>query len=127
MLDVVRDYPWPAEKDVVLRAGVCVTIFVLAWFVLLAPLLHSLSMLVLWVVPVKPELRSTLAKIESLLWSWHAADIMGASLALLAILGTHYLEVLGTAVELDSTLQQICQPLREVLGTRCMMVEISHA
>lgn len=121
---IVTCFPWPADGVEVLCFGVGLLVVLLSWFCLLAPLLHYLCMLSIWVLPVSGKARHVLTDCEYVLWSWQALDVFAAAAVLLVLLGDPIFVALSKMINDHTTPGIMCKPLLEQGGIWCTNIKV---
>jgi hypothetical protein len=126
VFNLVANFPWPPENELILQFGVCALVLLLTWFVLVAPLLHCFCMLVAWAAPMSILSRQRFLSLEKTMYNWQGLDIFVLVLIFMVVLGTRMFVVLGAIIHKHSAWQFMCLPLQDSTGVRCIDIHIGY-
>jgi len=119
-------FPWPTQASgvLILQVGYFFIVAMLAWLLMIAPVLLTICCAVLWAVPLTPSAQKRVMRLSEFMFNWQCLDVYAACVIVMSLLGTVLSRVLDTIVSNDSALDGTCTGLNNGLGVQCITVKI---
>jgi hypothetical protein len=98
-----------------------------AWFVIVAPVLHGVCLIVYWAMPLTPKAQYRCTKLSHFLHSWSALDVFCISLGFAILGGEKFgIESFISSVVTDGTIAPFCNALSDKTGVHCIAFTVKY-
>jgi len=122
----VVTYPWPTQASAVLplQMGYFFVIVMLAWLLIVAPVMLTVCSAVLWAVPMVPSAQKRVLLLTEFMFNWQCLDLYVALIIVASFLTSVLSHVLEAILSNDSSLDAICTSLSSGFGIQCISMQV---